>query len=141
LKDGSQYVGIETDPAIDLKLLEKSFDGKFDALSKISIRQVGNRTQRIQIVLYPKDEMMSLKDWKEIWDGIGEALPEIQTQKQMSENGRQGKEFREAQDKIKQGKDAWLSQGVAFVGGRAKRMSQNDFKRIEELKTGLNQLS
>lgn len=85
----------------------------------------------IHIILEPKmDE--SMIDIKNAWDGIASSIPPSDKISNIfSHNGDQGVEFRDAQNKIKQGKNIWLGNNIAFVGNRIVEITYEDFTNME----------
>ncbi len=84
---------------------------------------------RFQIIFKPKPGL-KIEELKKIWDEIVLNIPEIRrSENTITDNGLQGVEFRDTQDKIKEGKDTWLSNGLAFIDGKVVEMSYGDFKK------------
>ena len=78
----------------------------------------------------PKDKMMPLSDWKNIWDEVVAYVPELfkeTDQLLLSDNGGQGVRFRETQDKICQGQNTWISPSFAYIDGQVMDMDYKDF--------------
>ena len=151
LHDASQYIGMSLDSLTesDISALKKSLEGKFKGLSNISVTNEGGR---LSICLYPENKLMTLFGWKIVWDTVSDSIPEIKERQNTTlniDNGRQGKTFREVQDKIRARKNVWLSteanfndelytldgkhvyNGLALVDGKTIRMAREDFLKID----------
>lgn len=142
LVQGSQYIGIAMQEGVNAQDIMDSIVNTSDEdakkLFKLILKTLSvdamDKHNRIQIVITPKNKEMSLKDWKTVWYYIAQCIPDIKDSQGKKEinNGLQGVEFREAQDKIKGGKNAWLQSGLAFVDGKVVSMSFQDFKNLEK---------
>ena len=86
----------------------------------------------IRIVFKPKNDA-SVDELKLAWDQAVSLVPPdpLGLSSTQSYNGLQGLKFTEAQDKIRQGRNAWLTHGLAFVDGKVQEMSYKDFMEIE----------
>lgn len=142
LVEGSQYIGIVNREGVNPENIKDSLVNPLDddikklfqlLLKKISV-DVLDKQGRIQIVLVPKEQELTLTEWKKIWDYVAHCVPEIKDKQSNmeSDNGSQGVEFREAQNKIKDGKNAWLRSNLAFVNGKVVSMSYQDFINLEK---------
>ena len=142
LVEGSQYIGIVNGEGVNPESIKDSLVNPVDEdikklfqllLKNISV-DVLDKHGRIQIVLVPKDRELTLTEWKKIWDYVAQCIPDIKDKqsKKSSDNGNQGMEFRETQNKIKEGKNAWLKSNLAFVNGKVVSMSYQDFMNLEK---------
>lgn len=142
LVEGSQYIGIVNGEEVNPENIKDSLVNPADkdikrlfqlVLKNISV-DVLDRHGRIQIVLVPKDGELALAEWKKIWDYVAQCIPDIKDKqsKKEGDNGRQGTRFRETQNKIKNGQNAWLKPNLAFVDGKVVSMSYQDFMNLEK---------
>jgi len=139
---GSQYIGIEKTDGVDSNMIIEALNmvrtPQETGLLKMRISKIHivNCDDRIQIVLIPKDKKMSLDFWKPILHNIAYLLPDISDKNgrhRNIDNGHQGVTFRETQDNIRQGRNAWLRDGLAFVDGKVVPMSYQDFMKISQI--------
>jgi len=104
---GSQAIFIEMLDAVHPKEIVDSINDNLGAENKRIFEQilVKESGDRIEIILVPKVRTMSLSVWKTAWDDIASCFPNIQntlSSKGNVNNGGQGVEFRENQDKLRQ---------------------------------------
>ncbi|MFZ2521937.1 MAG: hypothetical protein WAX44_02310 [Minisyncoccia bacterium] len=92
--------------------------------------EIVEEEDRIQIIFKPTDSETSMEELKKVWNRIVSKIPSVKdnSKLRLSDNGRQGSEFRETQNKIKKGQNAWLRNGLAFVDGKVVEMSYEDFQ-------------
>lgn len=133
---GSQYIGINKEESVDAQVIADSFNKKLDEKNKKLFSEilVKEYDDRVQIILIPKIKTMPLGVWKFVWDDVASCIPEAKDSlqsKKNNDNGNQGRDFRGTQDQIKEGRDAWLAPGLAFVDGKVVPMSYKDFIKIE----------
>jgi hypothetical protein len=137
--EGSQMIMIDKKAGVDIEGIKKSLSpdnpGRRNFLdSKISKIAVLEIDDRINIVLSPIDKKMSVADWKPLWNGLVDILPDAndltEDKKSTSNNGFQGMKFRQDQDRLKEDKNAWLGSGLAFVNGAIVSMSEKDFIKL-----------
>lgn len=138
LREGSQYIGLEDTNDIVVETLRKSLgSGAYEVTQKLTEMHVALDIQkmddRIQIILVPQDEMLSLEAWKEVWSFVVASTPPNPAQYEATDvhSTGQGMRFREQQDRIRAGKNTWLGPGLAFVDGNVVSMSYQDFKKLE----------
>lgn len=134
---GSQYIGINKEVSINGQAMADSINKNLKKETKNLFSEVSvqDYEDRLQIILVPKVRIMPLSAWKLAWDEVVSCIPALNDSLLMnknSENGVQGGRFRDAQDKIRRGEDAWLNgePGLAFVGGKVARMTYDDFTNI-----------
>lgn len=120
---GSQSVGICIEEGVDYQVL-------IDKLKSLNI-PFDIYENRMEIFLYPKDKKLPMEDWKFLWDKFAAMAPPVAGKMKNSDNGLQGQDFREAQDSIKRGENAWLRSGLAFVDGKVVEMTYHDFKKLQ----------
>lgn len=135
LVTGSQYIGINREVGIDSQTITESINKNLNKENKLILSKilVKNSDNRVQIVLFPKIRTMPLNVWKLVWDDVASCIPVIDDslrKKENSDNGEQGRDFREAQDKIKEGKNTLLNSGLAFVDGKVVHASYQDFMNL-----------
>lgn len=134
LATGSQYIGISKEESVDGQTIANGINKNISEKIKKLFSQilVQGHQDRVQIILVPKIRTMPLGAWKTAWDEIVSCLPKTDNllmNKRNTDNGLQGEKFREAQDKIKKGKNAWLSDRpeLAFVDGKVVRTPYKNF--------------
>lgn len=136
---GSQYIGIEKISKIEhLKIFTDSNEKNFPeqmALVKRHISKIQFKVldDCIQIILIPRDRILSLKTWKLVLDNVAYLLPDLsksEVNNTHSSNGIQGTDFRDVQDDIKKGENTWLNDDLAFVDGKVTEMSYKDFVEL-----------
>lgn len=139
LREGSQYIGLEdTDDIVVETLRERLSSGAYEVTQKLTEMHVALDIQkmedRIQIILVPKNDMLSRDAWEEVWTSVVASTPPNPAQFEATDvhSTGQGTEFREQQDRIRAGKNTWLGPGFAFVDGNVVSMTYLDFKKLEE---------
>ncbi len=142
LVEGSQYIGLDNGENVDTEAIVDSIvnpvDQAIKRLFKLALKTISvdflDKDNIIQIILVPENKNMSLEDWKMIWHYIAQCIPDIKGQQNKKEidNGLQGVRFRETQDRIKEGKNAWLGSGLAFLDGKIVSMPHQDFVNLEK---------
>ena len=103
---GSQYIGINKEGSIDGQAIAGSINKNLTIETKKLFSEilVQGYQDRVQIILVPKIRTMSLSSWKTAWDEVVSCVPKINDlsiNKRNTDNGLQGRKFRDAQDKIK----------------------------------------
>ena len=132
--DGMQTLWLNKTPEIDPLIIKKAILENSDEWTKSRIGSLdvdlGITSKNIEINIIPKDPMMPLSEWKTLWDKVASSLPVIHTPEEnmQSDNANQGVWFREAQDKIKQGKNTLLPDGLLYLGGKVIEMPHNKYK-------------
>ncbi len=102
-------------------------------VKKITVDMI-DTPETVEIVIIPKHNMiLSLEDWGMIWSRVAQCVPKINNadDRRESKNGLNGIEFREKQDKMKEGKNAWLGFDLAFVNGKVTPMLEWEFEKLE----------
>lgn len=108
---GSQYIGFQVSRDMDRGILlddlshnarrelKKPLDEK---LKRIYIQDMDDG-ERMRLILVPKDPILSQKDWREVWGSVATyASNDINNKSEnIINNGGQGTEFREKQDKLR----------------------------------------
>jgi hypothetical protein len=138
LREGSQYIGLsDTDNTVVETLRKSLSSGSHEVTQKLTEMHVALDIQkmddRIQIILVPQNEMLSLKEWGEVWSSVALSIPTNPAQFEATDvhSTGQGMRFREQQDRIRAGKNTWLGPGLAFVDGNVVSISYQDFKKLE----------
>lgn len=146
LTKGTESIWFNTESKINLANIEEVLYENLDKdiASKIFRPIVHDNGNEFQIEVIPRDRMLPLSDWKMIWDNIAAIAPELPSKSITKEifNGTQGDDFRNAQNKIKEGKSTWLEYGMAYVGGKVIEMPHNEYVKsgIEDLEHELGGL-
>jgi hypothetical protein len=138
LREGSQYIGLsDTDNTVVETLRESLSSGSHEVTQKLTEMHVALDIQkmddRIQIILIPQNDMLSLEAWEEVWTSVALSIPTNPAQFEATDvhSTGQGMRFREQQDRIRAGKNTWLGPGLAFVDGNVVSISYQDFKKLE----------
>lgn len=146
LAEGSQSIWFNKTSSVNVGQIDDVLHMKISEqiASKIFQLSIIDDEDTFKIEIIPKDRALSLNEWKIVWDNIAPLVPELEQGEGSDKifNGTQGDDFREAQDKVKQGKSAWLEYGLAYVGGKVIEMPQGDYVKsgIEELERELDGL-
>lgn len=133
LVSGAQYIGIRKE-GVNIDALRNSLP-KYATLIESK--------DRFQIIFNTRRDSTT-EELKEDWDDLASNIPESELKDdEPIDNGLQGVNFREAQDKIKKGENTWLRSGLAYVDGEVVEMSYDDFqnkygKIVEKNSTGYN---
>jgi len=111
LAEGSQYIGIVNGEGVNpenimdsiVNPVDEDIKKLFQLVLKDVYLNVLDKHGRIQVVLVPKDKELTLAEWKKIWDYVAQCIPDIKNRqsKKDIDNGSQGAEFRETQNKLR----------------------------------------
>lgn len=149
LSSGSQTVWFEKDQDMNVNEMLNVMKNQFsnDILSKLTSITLDDKIIDgvIEINLTPKNRTMPTEEWKPIWDAIASSFPEREhssESKKNSNNWRQGVEFREIQDKIRQGINTRISSDLLYVDGKVTKIDPKEYLNsgIDDLEKELRSL-
>lgn len=133
---GTQSIMFDEHSALDLEVFRDVALKNLDGIKKIHLKM---EEDRMKIILVPIDPMMDLHEWKRVWDQFADSMPKSKRQAALNNNGAQGNEFRERQDKMRRGADTLVALGFAYINREIVRMSKKDFAEYEKLRSSLEQ--
>ena len=143
---GTQYIGITKTEGVSREVIRKAIftyhTPQQDSLitNWLSKIRIVEHKDRVQIFFTPIDAKLSLDSWRPVLNNIAGILPDLHVESQdvaNSNNFEFGVRFREAQDKIKRGENAWLGDGLAFVNGKVTPMTFEDYSELDGLLNSL----
>lgn len=127
--DGSQYMGFNKDSTNGRIEIPAALVAELEQYGITILVNIDSDRDTLRLVpSVPLDSRpIDIDVWKEIWSRVAVALPPI-GQARVNKQGKLANEFTERQDKIKNGEDVYLGYGVAFLNGRAQKMSRGEFE-------------